>query len=47
MIVMHVLPRIDEVDKRIDNDPRCIFLTTQVKNGMYVRMALLKLLLTK
>lgn len=45
MIVMHVLPRIDEVDKRIDSDPRCIFLTTQAKNGMYVRMALLKLIL--
>jgi len=47
MIVMHVLPRIDEVDKRIDKDPRCIFLTTQAKNGMYIRMALLKLILEK
>lgn len=45
MIVMHILPRIDEVDKRIDSDPRCIFLTTQAKNGMFVRMALLSLIL--
>jgi len=45
MIVMHVLPRIDEVDKRIDKDPRCIFLTTQAKNGMFIRMALFSLIL--
>ncbi len=45
MIVMHVLPRIDEVDREVDNDLRCIFLTKQIKNGMYVRMALLKLIL--
>lgn len=47
MIVMHVLPRIDEVDKAVDSDARCIFMTKQVKNGMYVRMALLKLILQK
>ncbi|HSX40710.1 MAG TPA: aspartate carbamoyltransferase [Candidatus Saccharimonadales bacterium] len=45
MIVLHILPRIDEVDIETDADPRVIYLTTQVKNGMYIRMALLGLVL--
>ncbi|OAF71732.1 hypothetical protein A3Q56_00481 [Intoshia linei] len=40
MIVMHPLPRCDEIDKRIDNDPRAAYFR-QVEYGLYVRMALL------
>ena len=46
-ILMHILPRIDEVDIETDSDPRVIYLTQQVKNGVYVRMALLSLVLGK
>ncbi|MCR4329414.1 MAG: aspartate carbamoyltransferase [Candidatus Roizmanbacteria bacterium] len=45
MVIMHPLPRIGEIDIKIDKDPRALYLSTQVKNGMYVRMALLKLVL--
>lgn len=44
-LLMHPLPRVGEVELTLDNDPRSIYLTTQVKNGMYVRMALFKLIL--
>lgn len=46
-IVMHALPRVDEIHIEIDSDPRAIYLRSQVKNGMYVRMALLTLVLGK
>ncbi len=46
-IVMHALPRIDEISTDIDSDPRSVYLRSQVKNGMYVRMALLALVLGK
>lgn len=44
-IIMHALPRIDEISTEIDNDPRSVYLRSQVRNGMYVRMALLGLVL--
>lgn len=44
MIVMHPLPRIDEISTEIDDDPRCVYFK-QMKYGMYTRMALLALLL--
>lgn len=47
MILMHILPRVGEISTEVDNDPRSIFLTTQVKNGMYIRMALIALVLGK
>jgi aspartate carbamoyltransferase len=46
-IIMHNLPRIDEISKEIDDDPRSVYLRSEVKNGMYVRMALLALVLGK
>lgn len=46
-IVMHALPRIDEINTDIDDDPRAVYLRSQVRNGMYVRMALLSLVLGK
>ncbi|MBI2601008.1 aspartate carbamoyltransferase [Candidatus Daviesbacteria bacterium] len=44
-IIMHALPRVGEISTEIDNDPRAVYLKAQVRNGMYVRMALLKLVL--
>lgn len=41
MIVMHPFPRVGEIDIRCDSDPRAVYLTDQMKNGMFVRMALL------
>ena len=43
-IVMHPLPRLDEIEVAVDDDPRAAYFR-QVKNGLYIRMALLKLLL--
>lgn len=40
MIVMHPLPRVGEILTTVDSDPRAAYFR-QVKNGMYVRMALL------
>lgn len=47
LIIMHPLPRVGEIDNRIDKDPRAIYLRDQIKNGVYTRMALLTLVLGK
>jgi len=39
-IVMHPLPRVDEIAQEIDSDPRAAYFR-QARNGMYIRMALL------
>lgn len=44
-IIMHPLPRVGEIDPEIDTDSRAVYLSSQVRNGMYVRMALLSLVL--
>ncbi|MFW6248930.1 MAG: aspartate carbamoyltransferase [Bacteroidota bacterium] len=44
MIVMHPLPRVNEIAYEVDNDPRAYYFT-QAKMGMYVRMGLISLLL--
>lgn len=44
MIVMHPLPRINEIATDVDDDPRAVYFE-QVKFGMYVRMALILKLL--
>jgi carbamoyl-phosphate synthase/aspartate carbamoyltransferase/dihydroorotase len=46
MIVMHPLPRVDEISTDIDSDPRAAYFR-QMENGMFVRMALLALVLGK
>ena len=43
-IVMHPLPRVDEIATDVDADPRAKYFE-QMENGMYVRMALLALVL--
>jgi aspartate carbamoyltransferase catalytic subunit len=40
MVVMHPLPRVGEIDPAVDADPRAAYFR-QMKNGVYVRMALL------
>jgi carbamoyl-phosphate synthase/aspartate carbamoyltransferase/dihydroorotase/carbamoyl-phosphate synthase/aspartate carbamoyltransferase len=40
MVVMHPLPRVGEIHYAVDHDPRAAYFR-QVKNGMYIRMALL------
>ncbi|MBX3050519.1 MAG: aspartate carbamoyltransferase [Caldilineaceae bacterium] len=40
MIVMHPLPRVGEISYGVDDDPRAAYFR-QMRNGMYIRMALL------
>ncbi len=44
MYVLHPLPRVNEIDVDVDDDPRAQYFT-QVQNGVYVRMALIMTLL--
>lgn len=46
-IIMHCLPRIDEIAKEVDKDHRSIYMNRQIRNGLYIRMALLDLILRK
>lgn len=46
-LLMHPLPRVGEIETAVDSDPRAVYLTTEARNGMYVRMALFKLILEK
>lgn len=43
-IVMHPLPRVDEIRPEVDADPRAAYFR-QAQNGVYIRMALLHQLL--
>jgi aspartate carbamoyltransferase catalytic subunit len=43
-IVMHPLPRVDEITTEVDIDPRSAYFR-QARNGVYIRMALLNLVL--
>lgn len=44
-IILHPLPRVDEIDPSVDHNPRAKYFE-QVENGLYVRMALLDQILT-
>lgn len=46
MIVMHPLPRNDEIDRAFDNDKRAAYFR-QAEYGMFVRMSLLAMVLGK
>lgn len=39
-IIMHPLPKVNEIDLEVDNDPRAAYFR-EAQNGLYVRMALL------
>lgn len=43
-ILLHPLPRVDEISVEVDNNPRSLYFK-QVQNGLFVRMALLKMCL--
>ena len=45
-IIMHPLPRVDEISTDVDTDPRACYFR-QMEYGMFVRMALLVLVLGK
>ena len=40
-IVMHPLPRVDEINSEVDEDPRAVYFQ-QAHDGVFARMALLK-----
>ena len=42
--IMHPLPRVNEISVKVDDDPRAVYFK-QVRNGRFVRMALIKTLL--
>lgn len=42
MVLMHPLPRVGEIDKRVDYDPRAAYFR-QMKYGLHIRMAILAL----
>lgn len=44
MAVLHPLPRVNEITLEVDDDPRAAYFD-QVQNGVYVRMALIMMLL--
>lgn len=43
-IIMHALPRVNEISPEVDSNARAAYFK-QAKNGLYIRMALLKYLL--
>ncbi|TAK12506.1 MAG: aspartate carbamoyltransferase [Anaerolineae bacterium] len=46
MIVMHPLPRVGEISMDVDDDPRAAYFR-QMEYGLYIRMALLAMVLGK
>ena len=44
MLVLHPLPRVNEISVEVDNDPRAVYFK-QAQYGVYVRMALIMTLL--
>jgi aspartate carbamoyltransferase catalytic subunit len=44
MMILHPLPRVNEISLEVDTDPRAAYFT-QMKYGMFVRMALLSAIL--
>ena len=45
-IIMHPLPRLNEIAPEVDSDPRAIYFE-QAQNGLFIRMSLLLLLFDK
>ena len=46
MVVMHPFPRVNEIKPEVDDDPRAVYFR-QMEYGLYVRMALLAMVLGK
>jgi aspartate carbamoyltransferase len=45
LIIMHPLPRVGEILEEVDQDKRAVYFGDQIKNGVFVRMALLGLII--
>lgn len=45
-IIMHPLPRVNEITQEVDLDPRAFYFE-EARNGLYIRMALISLLFDK
>ncbi|MBI2054385.1 MAG: aspartate carbamoyltransferase [Candidatus Staskawiczbacteria bacterium] len=45
-IIMHPLPKVDEITPEVDEDPRAVYLTHQIDSGLFTRMALLKMIVS-
>lgn len=45
MLVLHPLPRVNEISVEVDDDPRAVYFR-QAKYGVYIRMALILTLLS-
>lgn len=45
-IIMHPLPRVDEIDPAVDDDPRAVYFQ-QARNGVWIRMAVILYVLGK
>lgn len=46
LIILHPLPRTNEIPEELDNDPRTAYFR-QMENGMYIRMALLAMIFNR
>lgn len=46
-IIMHPLPRVGEIAQDVDDNPRAVYFKHQTRNGLFIRMALLRLILKK
>ncbi len=46
-LVMHALPIVNEIEIAVHSDPRQVYFTKQLKNGLYTKMALLEAILKK
>ncbi len=46
-IIMHPLPRVDEISTDVDTLPGAVYLDEQVESGLLVRMAIFKTMLAK
>ena len=44
LLTMNPLPRVNEISTKVDADPRAMYFE-QVRNGRFVRMALISTLL--
>lgn len=47
LIILDPLPRIEEIELDVDKDPRALYLSKQMENGVYTRMALLSLIFNR
>lgn len=47
MILMDPLPRVGTIDPAVDQDERAVYLRSQIRNGLYTRMALLALVIAQ